>query len=65
MNQKPLIVDKAFDCPKVHFVSGMVEKFDDPSQIILAYGINDCAPRMVQVAKSDIVSMLFLGQIIS
>jgi hypothetical protein len=64
MNHNPLIIDKAFDCPRIHFVSGMVEKFDDPSQIILAYGINDCVPRMVQVAKSDIVSMLFQGQIV-
>jgi hypothetical protein len=59
MNQSPLIVDQAFRCPRVHFISGIVEKADDPTQIIVAYGINDCVPRMVQVAKFDILRMLF------
>jgi hypothetical protein len=61
MNQSPLIIDQAFDCPRVHFVSGMVQKADDPTQVIVAYGINDCVPRMVQVAVEDILSMLFLA----
>jgi hypothetical protein len=60
MNQSPLIVDKAYaSCPRIHFVSGVVEKADDPTQVIVAYGINDCIPRMVQVAKVDISRMLF------
>jgi hypothetical protein len=60
MNQSPLIGDRAFRCPRVHFVSGMVQKADDPTQVIVAYGINDCVPRVVQVAFDDILRMLFL-----
>jgi hypothetical protein len=59
VNHSPLIIDQAFRCPRVHFISGMVKKADDPSQIIVAYGINDCVPRMVQVAIDDILRMLF------
>jgi hypothetical protein len=46
-------------CPRIHFVSGMVEKADDPTKLIVAYGINDCVPRMVIIDKSDVLHMLF------
>jgi hypothetical protein len=36
-----------------------VEKADDPSRIIIAYGVNDCAPRFVEVEKTEIQQMLF------
>jgi hypothetical protein len=61
MDQSPLIIDNAFRCPRIHSVSGTVAKADDPTQVIVAYGINDCVPRMVQVAVEDILSMLFLA----
>jgi hypothetical protein len=48
-----------YDCPRIHFVSGMVEKANDPSRIIIAYGIQDCAPRFIEVAKQQILEMLF------
>ena len=48
-----------FDCPRIHFVSGMVEKADDPSKVIIAYGVNDCVPRMTVIDKADIVRLLF------
>jgi hypothetical protein len=47
------------NCPRIHFVSGMVEKADDPDQLIVAYGINDCVPRMVVIHKSDVHRLLF------
>ena len=46
-------------CPRIHFVSGMVEKADDPTKLIVAYGVNDCVPRMVVIDKSDVLRMLF------
>jgi hypothetical protein len=48
-----------YDCPRIHFVSGMVEKANDPSRIIIAYGIQDCAPRFIEVEKVQILQMLF------
>ena len=47
------------DCPAVHFVSGMSEDAKDQSKLIIAYGVNDCTPRMVTLDKSEIVRMLF------
>jgi hypothetical protein len=46
-------------CPRIHFVSGMTEKADDATKIIVAYGVNDCVPRMVIIDKADVHRMLF------
>jgi hypothetical protein len=46
-------------CPFITFVMGVVEAFDDPSKVIISYGMNDCAPRIVKVDKSELVQMLF------
>ena len=46
-------------CPRIHFVSGMVEKANDPTKLVVAYGVNDCVPRMVTIEKSDVLRMLF------
>jgi hypothetical protein len=60
MNVGPLqLMGKTFDCPRIHFVSGMIEKADDPSKVIISYGINDCVPRMIVVDKAEIIQMLF------
>ncbi len=37
----------------------MVEKADDPSKVIISYGINDCVPRMIVVDNAEIIQMLF------
>jgi hypothetical protein len=37
----------------------MVEKADDPTKLIVSYGINDCVPRLVVIAKDDVKKMLF------
>lgn len=47
-----------FDCPKIHFVSGLVDT-PDGDHVILSYGVADCSPRMVKVRKADILRMLF------
>lgn len=46
-------------CPRIHFVSGMVEKTDDPTKLIVAYGVNDCVPRMVVIDKAEVLRLLF------
>ena len=60
-NKKPLdyVGGETLDCPAIHFVSGMSEDAKDQSKVIIAYGVNDCTPRMVKLDKSEIVRMLF------
>jgi hypothetical protein len=48
-------------CPRIHFVSGLTIKATDPSIVIIAYGINDCASRFVEVRLSDVQALLFRG----
>ena len=50
---------RTFNCPRIHFVTGMVENADDPSKVIIFYGVNDCVPRMIVVDKAEIIQMLF------
>ena len=57
-----LTVGKQYNCPRIHFVSGMVEKADDPSRMIVAYGVNDCVPRMIEISKDDVSRILFRQQ---
>jgi hypothetical protein len=59
MDSVKLIDFEYNSCPRIHFVSGMVEKADDKSKLIIAYGVNDCVPRMVVIDKADVLRMLF------
>jgi hypothetical protein len=56
---RKLTLGEEFDCPRIHFVSGMTLKEDDPSTVIIAYGINDCVSRMIEVPVSDLQRLLF------
>jgi hypothetical protein len=47
------------NCPFITFVSGITEKAEDPSKVIISYGINDCISRFVEVDKSELVRLLF------
>ena len=47
-----------FDCPAIHFVSGLIAT-PDGEHVIIAYGVADCSPRMVKVRKDDILRLLF------
>ena len=59
-NHRPLTIGEIYpNCPQIHFVSGMIEKADDPSKVIVTYGINDCVPRMIEWSKQDILHLLF------
>lgn len=40
----------------------MTSVVDDPSKIIISYGVNDCIPRMVIVQLSEVVQLLFEPQ---
>lgn len=34
--------NETFSCPQIHYVSTLVEKVDDPSSVVIGYGLNDC-----------------------
>jgi len=55
------LFNETYNCPYIHFVSGFSEVVGDPSKAIIAYGVNDCHPRMFMVYKKDIADRL-LGQ---
>jgi hypothetical protein len=48
-----------WECPRIHFVSGITYKVNDPTTVVLTYGINDCVARIVEVSIEDILSLLF------
>lgn len=50
---------KTYDCPNIHFVSGITEKVGEDSRMIISYGVNDCVPRFIEIAKRDFVVHLF------
>ena len=49
----------SLDCPRIHFVSGMSERANDPSKVLIAYGLNDCVSRVIEIEKEAIVEALF------
>jgi len=55
----PMMLGVQFDCPKIHFVLSILDKVDDPSTVIISYGVSDCLSRMVEMSKHDIASILF------
>jgi hypothetical protein len=50
-----------YNCPRIHFVSGIVDKADDATKLIVAYGVNDCFSRFLVIEKSEVVRILFPG----
>lgn len=56
--QKLQIHRKNFACPKIHFVSGVAEKLGDNRTVLVSYGINDCYPRVVEVPKAFLATLL-------
>jgi len=45
-------------------VTGITEKVGDENTVIVLYGVNDCYPRMVEVAKEFLVRLL-KGHVVS
>jgi hypothetical protein len=56
---RKLVLGQEFDCPRIHFVSGITLKATEPSKVIIAYGINDCVSRMIEVTVRDLQQLLF------
>jgi hypothetical protein len=50
---------EAYNCPRIHFVTGITDKAGDPSKIVLAYGVHDCLSRFIVIDKKDIAAMLW------
>lgn len=53
--------DTKYDCPAIHFVSGIAEKIEDPTKVIIAYGASDCASWFIEVSKKQIWDILHSG----
>jgi hypothetical protein len=47
------------DCPMVHFISSMTVNPQNSSQVIIAYGIDDCSSNFVVIDKTEIARLLF------
>lgn len=56
------LFDQTFDCPAIHFVSGLSEHVTDPSKVIIGYGVNDCYASIMEVSKADILSRLSMPE---
>uniref|UniRef100_A0A7S0GG54 Uncharacterized protein n=1 Tax=Proboscia inermis TaxID=420281 RepID=A0A7S0GG54_9STRA len=52
---------KTYNCPRIHFVSGMSESAVDPSRMVLAYGVSDCYSRMIEIRKRDFCERMFVA----
>ena len=52
------LFNDTYSCPIIHFVSGLSEVVGDEERLIIAYGVNDCHPRLFMVKKGDIVKIL-------
>jgi hypothetical protein len=57
---RTLTIGRTFDCPRIHFVSGMLMDEGDDS-IIVSYGINDCVSRFVRIPLDTVRRLLFSG----
>lgn len=57
---RPLLQNnETFSCPLIHFVQTIVEKADDPSRVVIGYGLNDCTARLIEVPKKEVARLLF------
>ena len=58
--QDPLIAyNTTYNCPGLHFVSGITENPTDPSRVVVAYGVQDLLSRFVELHKQDLANHLF------
>ncbi|KAL9185668.1 hypothetical protein ACHAXT_003445 [Thalassiosira profunda] len=51
--------NETFACPQIHYIETIIEKADDPSSVVIGYGLNDCTARIVEVEKKEIARLLF------
>lgn len=55
---KLTIQNEVYDCPRIHFITGISEKLNDEDIVIVSYGVNDCYPRMVELEKKFLIALL-------
>ena len=48
-----------FNCPQMSFISSFTQKANGDNSVLIGYGLNDCTGRIVEVAKDDVVKLLF------
>jgi hypothetical protein len=59
---RSLVLGERFEkCPRIHFVSGMTLKSQDPSTLVITYGINDCVSAIAQVPVQTVQQLLSRG----
>merc|ERR1712150_378635 len=51
--RKLFLNNEQFNCPRIHFVSSMIQKDSNTSNVIISYGINDCSYRFIEIEKSE------------
>lgn len=59
MHTTRLTVGDEYECPRIHFIGGMLVKADEPDKLVLTYGVNDCYSRVAVLSMADVISMLF------
>lgn len=59
VKERPFVLGDAIDCPYITFLSSVSDKAGDDSKVVIAYGLNDCTSRIVEVDKTEIRQMLF------
>ena len=52
------LFNETYNCPMIHFASGIADMYGDPSKAIISYGVADCYPRMIVVEKDAIAQRL-------
>jgi hypothetical protein len=59
VKKRPYQLGDTIDCPYITFLSGITEKANDPFNVLISYGMNDCTARIAEVSKLEISMMLF------
>ncbi|CAB9508197.1 Inherit from COG: Hemolysin-type calcium-binding [Seminavis robusta] len=52
------IAGTMYRCPAIHFITGMTVKADDPSRLIIGYGVEDCTSWFIEVDLQEVLGLL-------
>jgi hypothetical protein len=58
-HQQLHFANESYNCPRLHFVMGMVDKVGDDSRMIFSYDVSDCLARVVKIDKWEIASLVW------
>ena len=59
VKKRPYQLGSKIGCPYITFLSGITDKANDPSKVLISYGLNDCTNRIAEVSKKEIIQILF------